>query len=148
MTALHTVEKAGVRHTRSRISLLLLFLYPATGLFSWYFSRTNSEPLPSSFKFHTAVLSVLSSVPSAAAFCSESIECFPGMASKFFFRLFVTIPVAPVITSIIIHFIFHIRCTSIHKLLCFSFFSASLYVIFLSAGTHVLVYYYYYYYYY
>ena len=26
-------------------------------------------------------------VPSIAVFCSESIECFPGTASKFFFRL-------------------------------------------------------------
>ena len=71
---------------------------------------------------------------------------------QIFIRLSVTIPVTPVITSIIIHFIFHIRFTSIHKLLYFSFFSASLCVIFLSAGiatsisVHVLVYYYYYYY--
>jgi hypothetical protein len=33
-------------------------------------------------------------VPSIAVFCSESIECFPGTASKFFFKLLVTIPVA------------------------------------------------------
>ena len=41
-------------------------------------------------------------VPSIAVFCSESIECFPGTASKFFFRLLVTIPVAPIIIIIII----------------------------------------------
>ena len=33
-------------------------------------------------------------VPSIAVFCSESIECFPGTASKFFLRLLVTIPLA------------------------------------------------------
>jgi hypothetical protein len=32
-------------------------------------------------------------VPSIAVFCSESIECFPGTASKFFFKLLVTIQV-------------------------------------------------------
>ena len=59
-------------------------------------------------------------VPSIAVFCSESIECFPGTASKFFFKLLVTIPVAPIITGTIVHFRFHIRCISIHKLLYFN----------------------------
>jgi hypothetical protein len=53
---------------------------------------------------------------------SESIECFPGTASKFFFKLLVTIPVAPIITGIIVHFRFYIRCVSLHKLLYFNFF--------------------------
>jgi hypothetical protein len=35
-------------------------------------------------------------VPSIAVFCSESIECFPGVSSKFFLKLLVTIPMAPV----------------------------------------------------
>jgi len=56
-------------------------------------------------------------VPSIAVFCSESIECFPGTVSKFFFKLLVTIPVAPIITGKIVHFRFHIRCISIYKLL-------------------------------
>ena len=47
-------------------------------------------------------------VPSIAVFCSESIECFPGTVSKFFFKLLVTIPVAPIITGTIVHFRFHI----------------------------------------
>ena len=47
-------------------------------------------------------------VPSIAVFCSESIECFPGTASKFFLKLLVTIPVAPIIIGIIVHFRFHI----------------------------------------
>ena len=57
-------------------------------------------------------------VPSIAVFCSESFECFPGTASKFFLRLLVTIPVAPIITGIIVHFRFHIHFISVHKLLC------------------------------
>jgi len=40
-------------------------------------------------------------VPSIAVFCSESIECFPGTATKFFLKLLVTIPVAPIIIIII-----------------------------------------------
>ena len=73
-------------------------------------------------------------VPSITVFCNESIKCFPGTASKFFFRLLITIPVAPITTGIIVHFRFHIRCISIHKPLYFNFFSASLCTTFLSAG--------------
>ena len=40
-------------------------------------------------------------VPSMAVFCSESIECFPDMTSKFLLKPFATIPVAPVITGTI-----------------------------------------------
>ena len=35
-------------------------------------------------------------VPSTAEFCSESIECFPGIISKFFLKILVTIKVATV----------------------------------------------------
>ena len=73
-------------------------------------------------------------VPSTAVFCSGSIECFPGTASKFFFKLLVTIPVAPIITGKVVNFRFHFRCISIHKLLYFNFFSASFCTTFLSAG--------------
>jgi len=73
-------------------------------------------------------------VPSIAVFCSESIECFPGIASKIFLKLLVTIPVAPIITGIIVHFMFHIRCISIPKLLYLNFFSAYFCTTFLSAG--------------
>ena len=47
-------------------------------------------------------------VRSTAVFCSESIECFPAVCSKFFLKLLVTIPVAPIIIGIIVHFGFHI----------------------------------------
>ena len=73
-------------------------------------------------------------VPSIAVFCSESIKCFPGTASKFFLKLLITIPVAPIITGIIVHFRFNIRYISIHKVLYFNFFSASFCTTFLSAG--------------
>jgi len=47
------------------------------------------------------------------------------MAFRFFFKPFVTIPVPPIITGIIIHLMFHVLCISVHNLLYFSFFSAS-----------------------
>jgi hypothetical protein len=54
-------------------------------------------------------------VPSIAVFCSESIECFPGTVSKFFLKLFVTIPVAPIITGITVpHFLYKIYRVSIN----------------------------------
>ena len=40
----------------------------------------------------------------------------------------------PVITGVIVHFRFHTRCVSIHKLLYFNFFSASFCTTFLSVG--------------
>ena len=59
---------------------------------------------------HCSTFRIMCDVPSIAFFCSESIECFPGTASKFFLKLLVTITVAPIITGIIVHFRFHIRC--------------------------------------
>ena len=83
---------------------------------------------------HCSTFRIMCDVPSITVFCNESIECFPGTVSKFFLKLLVTIPVAPIITGIIIHFRFPIRCTAIQKLLYFNFFSASFCTAFLSAG--------------
>ena len=83
---------------------------------------------------HCSTFPIMCDVPSIAVLCSESIECFPGTVSKFFLKLLVTIPVAPIVTGTIVHFRFHIRCISIHKLLYFKFFSASFCTTFLSAG--------------
>ena len=83
---------------------------------------------------HCSTFRIMCDVPSIAVFSSELSECFPGTASKFFLKLFVTFPVATVFTGIVVHFRFHIRCISIHKLSYFNFFSASFYTTFLSAG--------------
>src|SRR5215469_9178505 len=74
---------------------------------------------------HCSTFRIMCAVPSTAVCCSDSIECFPGTASKFFLKLLVTIPVAPIITGIIVHFRFHIRCISMHQLLYLNLFSAS-----------------------
>ena len=52
---------------------------------------------------------------------------------NFFFKPSVTTPAARVTIGLIIHLIFHIRCTYTHKLPYFIFFSASFRVTFLSA---------------
>ena len=51
---------------------------------------------------HCSTFRITYDVPSIAVFCSESIECFPGTASKFFLKLLVPIPVAPIIIGIIV----------------------------------------------
>jgi len=66
---------------------------------------------------HCSTFRIMCDVTSIAVFCSETIECFPGTASKFFLKLLVTILVAPIITGTIVHFRFHIRFISIHKFL-------------------------------
>ena len=77
---------------------------------------------------------IMCDVPSTAVFYSKSVECFSCMSSKFFLKPFVTMLVAPILTGIIIPFIFHICLISVHKLLYCSFFSASFYVTFLSTA--------------
>jgi hypothetical protein len=51
--------------------------------------------------------------PSMAVFCKESIECCLGIVSRYFCKLLLTIPVAPMITSMTTHFMFHILWISI-----------------------------------
>jgi hypothetical protein len=65
---------------------------------------------------HCSTFRIMCDVPTIAVCCSESIECVPGTAFKTFFRPFVAIPMAAIITGIITHFMIHIRCISIHKL--------------------------------
>ena len=112
---------------------------------------------------HCSTLRIMCDVSSIAVYCSESTECFPGIASnKFFLKHLVTIPVPPIITGTIVHFRFHIHCISVPKHLYFNFFTVPFCTAFLSAGiatsisVHVFsflfliiisnLYYYYYYY--
>jgi len=97
--------------------LLLLRFLLSQAFFRWYVSLTSGGPHSSGFKFQAAILSVLCDVPSTAVFCTESTEYFPDMPLRFFFKSFFTIPMVSIIASIIIHFMFHIRFISIHKIL-------------------------------
>ena len=61
----------------------------------WHFSSSAScNPHHSRF---CSTFCITRDVPSTAVFCSESVECFPGMACRFFFKPFVTISVALIV---------------------------------------------------
>jgi hypothetical protein len=42
-----------------------------------------------------------------AVFCRESIECCPGIVSRYFCKLLLTIPVAPMITGMTKHYYYY-----------------------------------------
>ena len=97
----------------NRIIIIIIIIQYVCLLSQAFLPGTSLEPavIPtahaSSFSLHT--FRIVCDVPSIAVFCSESIECFPGIVPKFFLKLLVTIPVAPIITGIIVYFRFHIR---------------------------------------
>ena len=51
---------------------------------------------------HCSTFRIMCDVPSIAVFCSESIECFPGSASKFLLKLLITTIVIIIIIIIIV----------------------------------------------
>jgi len=87
---------------------------PVTGLVS-----PVPTPHGSSFTLQQPTVCIMCDVPSTVVFCSASVECFPGMTSKFFLEPSLTVLVAPIITRTIIQFMFHICCISVHTLLYF-----------------------------
>ena len=100
-------------HIKCRLLLLLLLLSSSsssssssliTGFSSPYFSWTRGDPPPLRLQAPHCTTFVLCVTFLVHVFCSESIECFPGTASKFFLKLLVTIPVVPFITGMIVHF--------------------------------------------
>ena len=85
---------------------------------------------------HSSTFRIMCDVPSIAVFCSESIECFPGTASKFSLSFSL---LSQRLQFLMVHFRFHIRSISIHKILYFNFFSASFYTTFLSVGIAISI---------
>ena len=65
---------------------LLLLLSLVTGLFFPVFllNQRWSPPLRLQAS-HCSTFRIVCDVPSIAVFCNESIECFPGTASKFYY---------------------------------------------------------------
>jgi len=76
------------------------FLSPGTSFHEPVVHHTTSD---------CSTFIIMCDVRSTAAFCRESIECFPGIVYRYLFSPFVTIPVAPMFTGLMKHFIFHIR---------------------------------------
>jgi hypothetical protein len=60
-------------------------------------------------------------VPRMVVVCNESMECLPGIYSRYFLSPLVTVPVARMTTNITKHFIPHIHWTFMHNFLYFIF---------------------------
>ena len=87
---------------------------------SWYFSLTSGDPQPLRLQVSDcSTFRIMRDVPSIAVFCSESIECFPGTTFKFFLKLLVNIPVAPIIIGIIIIIIDNMEACLVPDSQCF-----------------------------
>ena len=95
-------------HTTDAIPLILLLFYYlslVTGLFFpvlLFLKQRRSPPLRLPLS-DCSTVRIMCDVPSLAAVCSESADCFPGMASKCFCKTFVIISMVPIITAMIIH---------------------------------------------
>jgi hypothetical protein len=93
--------------------LLLLLLFSRTYhrvFVPWYISEVSGVSHRSGFRFQNVVLSLLYVMfPVQLFFCRESMECLPGIVSRYFFSPLVTIPVVPMTTGMTKHFIFHVR---------------------------------------
>ena len=95
------LEISWMRRPWPSLLLLLLLLFVLSSLVTGLsfpvllLNQRWSPPLTLQAS-HCSTFRIMCDVPSIAVFCSESIECYPGTASKFFLKLLVTIPVAPI----------------------------------------------------
>jgi hypothetical protein len=56
-------------------------------------------------------------------FCNESMECLPGISSRYILSPLVIVPVAPMTTDITERLMFYIRWIYMYTFLYFNFFS-------------------------
>jgi len=78
----------------SLLFMMPLFLVPALALLFFYVNTFRS----------------MCAVPNMAVFCSSLTSWFPGMSLTYFLNDLETVPVAPVVTGIVLVFTFHMRC--------------------------------------
>jgi hypothetical protein len=102
--------------------LLLLLFSLATGFLPGSSLEPAVPPTTLTSSFTLQYFPVTCAVPTTAVCCSESIECFPGIAYRLSLKLFVAILVARIITGIIVQFRFRIRCISIPNFCILTFF--------------------------
>jgi hypothetical protein len=82
--------------------LLLLLLCLVTSFLSSLVLLLLSQWWTPPLRFQVSACStflMMCDVPSMAVFCRESTECCPGIVSRYFRKLLLTIPVAPVISG-------------------------------------------------
>jgi len=126
------------------ILLRVCYCYHDRFPFLWYTSSWTSGTLHNlGFNFsHCSTFLFTYDVPTYSCVSRDSTERFPHIVSRYFFSPLVTVPVAPMITGMTKHFIFHICWISVLRLLHFNFFGAPFCIIFLPNG--IVTYYYYY----
>jgi hypothetical protein len=94
----HKSDNKDYDHHRHRHCLLLQVFSLVLPL------HQRCPPPPTLQASHCSTFRIMCDVPSTAVFCSESIECFPHTASRYFLKLFVTNPVSPITTGTTVHF--------------------------------------------
>ena len=99
------VHRSFVQRRFKRLVVLLLLLSLVTSPFSpvLFLNQRRSPPLQLQVS-DCSTSRVMCDVPSTAVFCSGSVDCFTGMAYRFLFKYFVTVPMAPIITGLIIYY--------------------------------------------
>jgi len=71
----------------SNFTPIIIIMCLVTGLFFLVILLNQQWPPPLRLQAsHCSTFRIMCDVPSIAVFCSESIECFPGTASKFFLK--------------------------------------------------------------
>jgi hypothetical protein len=100
------------------VLLLLLLPFLVTGFLSSLVLLLLSQRWTPPLRLHVSACStflMMCDVRSMAVFCKESIECCPGIVSRYFCKLLLTIPVAPMITGMTKRFMFHILRISVFR---------------------------------
>jgi hypothetical protein len=65
------------------------------------------EPMMNPTTQASSLTFLMMCVPSMAIFCKESIECCPGIVSRYIFKHLLTIPVAPMIICCCSHYYYY-----------------------------------------
>jgi len=103
----------------------------------WYFSWTNGDSHHSCCELQTVVISALCAMFLVQlSFVVNLLDVFVVRLSNVSLK-FVTLPLSPIITGIIIHFMSHIRCISVSKHLHYFLFSFLMSIISLCRYYHV-----------
>ena len=85
------------------IIIIIMLSFLVIGLFFVVLLFNQRRPPPLRLQAsHCITFRIMCYVPSIAVICNETVECFPGIASTFSFKPFVTLPVAPIITGILL----------------------------------------------
>ena len=112
----HVPREYSISPNLSLLFMVPILLVPALALLYFYISTFQN----------------MCAVPNMAVFCSSFTSSFTVMLLMYFLNDFEMVPVAPIVTGIILVFTFHVHFISIVRYLYFKIFSASYLITFLS----------------